>query len=287
MSTDRAEQIERAQVLLAPGERPAGQAGRVHLRGLLVPALVVAVWWAVSALGLISPRVLPAPGAVASSAWDFVFAPRRAVLGGVVEFDGAAWLHLTASLARLLGAFGLAAAVGVPLGLSLGLSRRTAALLDPLVQALRPIPIYAWLPLAFAWFGLGEGAARWLIFIGAVFPIVVATADGARRVPPRWPETARMLGTTGIDLYRRVYVPAALPSIITGLRLGLTLGWMSVIVGELTGTPRGIGVMMFAAREVGRLDRVVVGMACFALLGLATDTLVRRIGRRWTAWTPT
>lgn len=252
--------------------------------GLAVPVALVAVWAAVTASGVVSPRILPSPAAVATAAYALLFGDATTTLPGVVRFEGAGVFHIAASLRRLLLAFALAAAVGVPLGLALGLSRRVALVLDPLVQALRPIPIFAWLPLGLAWFGLGEGAARFLIFIGSVFPIVVSTADGVMRVPKAWAETALMLGTPRSQLPRKVYLPATLPSIVTGLRLGLTLGWMSVIVGELTGTSRGLGAMMMAAREVGRLDRVIVGMAFFALLGLGTDLLVRRVSRRFTRW---
>ncbi|MDQ3538957.1 MAG: ABC transporter permease [Actinomycetota bacterium] len=252
--------------------------------GLAVPVALVAVWAAVTASGVVSPRILPSPAAVATAAYALLFGDATTTLPGVVRFEGAGVFHIAASLRRLLLAFALAAAVGVPLGLALGLSRRVALVLDPLVQALRPIPIFAWLPLGLAWFGLGEGAARFLIFIGSVFPIVVSTADGVMRVPKAWAETALMLGTPRSQLPRKIYLPATLPSIVTGLRLGLTLGWMSVIVGELTGTSRGLGAMMMAAREVGRLDRVIVGMAFFALLGLGTDLLVRRVSRRFTRW---
>ncbi|MBA3622207.1 MAG: ABC transporter permease [Euzebyales bacterium] len=271
------------QRLLAPS-RERVKRGPNGWLGLAVPVALVGVWAAVTATGFVSPRILPNPGAVATAAYAFLFGDATTTLPGVVRFEGAGVFHIVASLRRLLVAFCLAAAVGVPLGLALGLSHRVALVLDPLVQALRPIPIFAWLPLGLAWFGLGEGAARFLIFIGAVFPIVVSTADGVMRVPRAWAETALMLGTSRSQLPRRVYLPATLPSIVTGLRLGLTLGWMSVIVGELTGTRQGLGAMMMAAREVGRLDRVIVGMAFFALLGLGTDLLVRRVSRRFTRW---
>jgi NitT/TauT family transport system permease protein len=191
---------------------------------------------------------------------------------------------VAAGVGRWLSAFALAVGVGVPLGLALGLSRRAADLLDPLVQGLRSIPITAWLPIALIWFGLGEGAARYLVFIGAVFPIVIATADSAGRVPHHLVDAASMLGTPARALARRVYLPAALPGIVTGLRLGLTLGWMSVIVGELTGSTSGVGAMMFAAREVGRLDQIIVGMATFAVIGLMGDVALRAASRRFVAW---
>ncbi|MDQ3107419.1 MAG: ABC transporter permease subunit, partial [Actinomycetota bacterium] len=154
----------------------------------------------------------------------------------------------------------------------------------PLVQGVRSVPITAWLPIALVWFGLGEGAARFLVFIGAVFPIVITTADATSRVPRALVDTARMLGTPRRSLARRVYWPAALPGIVTGLRLGLTLGWMSVIIGELTGASRGLGAMMFASREVGRLDQILVGMAAFAIIGLAGDLLLRAATRPLVAW---
>lgn len=258
--------------------------GRPDWRGVLVPAALLAVWSGLAGLELVSTRLLPPPWDVVTALWEFLFAPARGVVAGVVPFEGAAVVHVTASVGRLALAFSVAAAVGVPMGLALGLSRRFAIYVDPLVQSLRPVPIFAWLPLAFAWFGLGEGAARALIIVGALFPIVVSTADGVARVPRAYSERALALGTPRRRLLRQVHLPAALPSVVTGLRLGVTLGWMSVVVGELTGTRYGVGVMMFAAREVGRLDRVIVGILCFAVLGVLSDLALRVVFRPLTAW---
>jgi NitT/TauT family transport system permease protein len=242
------------------------------------------MWGLLSATGALSPRLLPSPVTVLRSAGEFVSGDKRPAVPGVVPFAGAAGEHLQASLTRWAVAYVLAVAVGVPLGLGLGLSRWIGAALDPTVQALRSVPITAWLPIALVWFGLGEGAARFLVFIGALWPIVVATADATARVPGQLVDTARMLGTPRRALAHRVYLRAAAPGIGTGLRLGLTLGWMSVIVGELTGTNRGLGAMMFAAREVGRLDQIIVGMAAFALVGLAADVGLRAALRPAVRW---
>ena len=267
---------------------PSGHVSRRRRRqpalGLVVPAALLGLWWLASSTGSISPRLLPPPAAVAEAAWDFVAGPGRATLPGVTRFSGGAGRHVAASVARWLSAFAAAAALGVPVGLALGLSRRAADLFDPLVQAFRSIPITAWLPISLVWFGLGEGAARYLVFVGAVFPIVIATADSVARVPRALVDTALMLGTHRAALAGKVYLPSALPGILTGLRLGLTLGWMSVIVGELTGTDVGVGAMMFAAREVGRLDQIIVGMATFAVIGLAGDLILRTVSRRFVAW---
>ncbi|HEX2274445.1 MAG TPA: ABC transporter permease [Acidimicrobiales bacterium] len=257
---------------------------RRRLVGLVVPACLVGLWQLAISSGWISRRILPSPWSVAVAGRDFFAGPAQETLPGVVPFRGAATQHLSASVTRWLAAYALACAVGLAIGLGIGLSRRVADLIDPVVQALRSIPIFAWLPLALVWFGLGEGSARYLVFIGALWPIVVATGDAVSRVPRAYVETALMLGTRRRALARKVYVPAALPGIVTGLRLGMTLGWMSVIVAELTGTRRGIGAMMNAARETGRLDQILVGMVCFALVGLIGDYALRGLTRRYVAW---
>ena len=274
--------------VIAPSEAPATRTALRGWRraavGLALPALLVAAWALASASGRLSPRLLPPPSKALASARDFVAGEPRPALPGVVPFSGAAGDHVAASLRRWAVAAALAVGIGLPLGLGLGLSRWVAAGVDPVFQALRSVPITAWLPIALVWFGLGESAARFLVFVGAVSPIVVATADAAARVPRQLVDTARMLGTPRRDLARRVYLPASLPGIVTGLRLGFTLGWMSVIVGELTGTSSGLGAMMFAAREVGRLDQILVGMAAFAVVGLAGDLLLRFVTRPLVRW---
>ncbi len=267
----------------------ARQGGRRHrgwgwALGLIAPTVLVGFWALASAAGWISPRLLPSPADVGRAGWAFVAGEGGATFPGVTPFEGAAGRHVSASVRRWLVAYALAVVVGLGVGLGIGLSRLGARLFDPMVQALRSIPVTAWLPIALVWFGLGEGAARYLVFVGAVFPIIVATADSTSRVPAILVDTARMLGTPRRSLARRVYLPAALPGIVTGLRLGLTLGWMSVIVGELTGTDSGVGAMMFAAREVGRLDQIIVGMITFAVIGLLGDVTLRAATRRFVAW---
>jgi ABC-type nitrate/sulfonate/bicarbonate transport system permease component len=252
--------------------------------GLAFPALLIAVWSVLSATGVLSQRLLPAPIDVLKSGRDFVVAPKRSSVPGVVPYRGAAMEHVRASVGRWAIGYAIALGVGLPLGLGLGLSRWFSAAVDPIFQGLRSVPITAWLPISLVWFGLGNGAARFMIFVGAVAPIVVATADSTARVPRQLVDTARMLGTRPRDLARRVYVPFAFPGIVTGLRLGLTLGWTTVIVAELTGSSRGLGAMMFSAREVSRLDQIIVGMVFFAMIGLAGDILLRAVTRPLVRW---
>ena len=268
----------------APATRIRLSGWRRWAIGLVVPAVLLLGWWVASTSGELSERLLPPPGDVARSARDFFVGDQRPPIPGVTPFSGAADVHLAASLRRLAVAYAIAVVVGLPLGLGLGLSPWVSASVDPLFQALRSVPVTAWLPIALVWFGLGEGAARYLVFVGAVSPIVIATADAVARVPRSLVDTARMLGTPRRALARRVYLPGALPGIVTGLRLGLTLGWMSLVVGELTGTDRGLGAMMFAAREVGRLDQIIVGMVAFAVIGLIGDLLLRAGARPLVRW---
>ena len=277
--------LESTPVASLPGTAPArGRRGPRRLLGLLAPLLVLGLWQVASAAELIPTRLLPAPGTVGSSLVTFFTGPRTDTFAGVIPYSGAGLEHLQASLARLVVSWLLAVAVGTAVGLLLGLSPVFRDLLDPLLNALRAIPLFAWLPLVLIWFGIGEGAARALIFIGALWPVLVATADATARVPQGHIETARMLGTPRRGLWRAVYLPSALPEVLTGLRLSLTLAWTCVIVAELSGTDRGVGAMMNAARETGRTEQVIVGIAIFASFGLGADLLLRRVSRRWVRW---
>ena len=258
-----------------------------RLLGLVVPLLLLGAWQLVSTYEVVATRLLPAPVTVARAFWQFFFGDGAVALAGVVPFTGGGFDHLQASLGRCAISWLLAVVVGTGVGLLLGLSPLARDLLDPVLNALRAVPLFAWLPLALVWFGIGEGAARALIFVGALWPVLVATGDATSRVPRAHVETARMLGVPRRSLWRAVYLPSALPEVVTGLRLSLTLAWTCVIVGELTGTDRGVGAMMNAARETGRTEQVVVGIVVFAAVGLVFDLTLRRVSRRWVSWAQT
>lgn len=255
-----------------------------RLLGVVVPLAVLGGWQAVASAQVFSTRLLPSPTTVGRSLVDFFGEGTSLTLAGVVPFAGAGGEHLAASLQRCAVSWVLAVAVGLLLGLLLGLSPLARDALDPVLNALRAVPLFAWLPLALVWFGIGEGAARALIFVGALWPVVVAVGDSTARVPRSYVETASMLGTPRRQLWRRVYLPSALPEVVTGLRLSLTLAWTCVIVGELSGTTLGVGAMMNAARESGRTEQVFVGILVFATVGLVADLLLRALTARWVRW---
>ena len=270
----------------APPRAPVRRRSR-RVLGVLAPLAVLAAWVVVSAQGLVSTRLLPAPLTVAQALLDFFAGSSTVTLTGVVPFAGAGLDHLSASLARCAVSWALAVLVGTVVGLLIGVSVWARDLLDPVLNALRAVPLFAWLPLVLIWFGIGESSARALIFLGALWPVLVAVGDSTARVPRGHIETARMLGTPRRDLWRRVYLPSALPEVVTGLRLSLTLAWTCVIVGELSGVGTGVGAMMNAARESGRTEQVLVGIVVFATVGLLADLLLRAVTAPWVRWART
>lgn len=273
-----------AGVITSPATAGTGRRRSRRLLGVVVPLLLL-VGWQLAWQHELKPRsILPSPHQVLTAADAFFFGENTVTLSGIVPFKGAAWLHISASVERCLSTWVLAVGVGLVLGLGLGLSRWVADLLEPITNALRAVPLFAWLPLAAVLFGIGESPARILIFIGALWPVVVATTDSVARVPRTHVETARMLGTPRSRMWRRVYLPSALPEIVTGLRLSLTLAWTCVIVGELLGVSRGIGAMMISARESGATEQIIVGVFLFATIGYAGDRLLRLLARPLIRW---
>ncbi len=265
----------------------AARRGHRRPRRLLgvVPPLLLLAGWQLAWVHKLRPRsLLPSPHQVLTAADKLFLGHRIDTFAGVVPYAGAGWLHLSASLSRCGKSWAFAVVIGVVIGLGLGLSRWVADLFEPLTNGLRAVPLYAWLPLAIVQLGVGEKPARVLIFIGALWPVVVATTDSVARVPRAQIETARMLGTPRRRLWRRVYLPSALPEIVTGLRLSLTLAWTCVIVGELVGTSTGVGAMMNAARESVATDQIIVGIIMFAVVGYLGDRILRLLVRPLVAW---
>jgi NitT/TauT family transport system permease protein len=253
--------------------------GRASL-AFVVPAALLAVWQFATAGRPYS--LIPPPAEVWSEMVDLA-------VGGVNDdaFSGTLWAHLLASLSRVYGGFALAAAAALPLGILIGRVPLIRALLDPVLQILRPVPVTAWLPLAMILFGLGPRSAFFLVFLGAFYPILVNTVFGVRSVEPRLFEAASMLGCTGPAQFARVVLPAALPSIFTGLRLGLGFAWVVIVVGEMTGVQTGLGAIIMEARQLSRTEIVICGMAVIGVAGFVSDWLVMQLGRKLLTWSPT
>ncbi|MFH1151493.1 MAG: ABC transporter permease [Actinomycetota bacterium] len=196
------------------------------------------------------------------------------------------WGHAGASLARVLAGFAAACLVAVPVGVLMGWSKHLDAVLDPLVEAVRPVPPLAWLPFAVLWFGIGLVSSSFIIFLGVFFPVLLNTVSGVKSVDPRLPEAARTLGASEATILGRVLVPGASPSIITGIRIGMGIGWMTLVAAEMTGVKSGygLGYMILTARDYARYDLVASGIIVIGLLGFGMDACIRLVEKRLLRW---
>jgi NitT/TauT family transport system permease protein len=246
-------------------------AARRVLPSVAVIALIIGVWWAVVALT--RSVVFPTP-------WQ--------VVTGTVELarDGTLWQHIGASLFRVGAGFGFAVLVAVPLGLWMGWVSAAYVTLNPLFQMLRPISPIAWIPIAILWFGVGDLAPIFLIFISSVFPMVVQTTAGVHTIEKRYLRAAANFGVSRATLFRQVVIPAVLPQIIVGMRIGLGVAWLVVVAAEMIALRSGLGYLIIDSRNAGnRYDLVIAGMIIIGLIGLLLDRLMRGLERlkivRW------
>jgi NitT/TauT family transport system permease protein len=246
---------------------------------LIVPLLLLALWWLATASR--PDSLIPSPPVVAVQLWDLAF-------GGIYDdaFSGMLLPDLIATVGRVYGAFVLATIIALPLGMLIGRLSIVRGLLEPTLQLLRPIPVTAWLPLSMIMFGLGARSAFFLVALGAFYPILVNTVFAVRSVEPRLFEAAQMLGVSPAQLFPKVVLPASLPGIFTGLRLGLGFAWVVIVVGEMTGVQTGLGAMIMDARQLSRTEIVISGMAVIGLAGFLSDLAVQALGRRLLAWSP-
>jgi ABC-type nitrate/sulfonate/bicarbonate transport system permease component len=253
----------------APG---AGAVALSRLSRLTVPVALLLIWQAVSTFVLddTTRTLLPPPTAVAKAAWDLI------VSGELLH-------HLRDSLRREFIAFAWALCA-IPVGVAMGWWKRVHDQLDPLVEMLRPIPPLAWIPLSILWFGVGDTQNQFIIFLGIFFPILLNTIAGVRSVEPNLVRAARCLGGGEGAVLRRVVLRAALPQIVTGVRVGLGFGWMALVAAELVGANSGLGFLINDARTLLRTDIVIVGMITIGVVGLLLDLLIREITRRSMPW---
>ncbi len=222
-------------------------------------ALLLA-WEAASRLGLWRPWVFPSPSAIA-----------RSFGSGVA--DGTIPLGILVSLRRLVVGYLLSLVGGIALGLALARSRTLRDSVGTIVTGLQALPSICWLPLALLWFGLSETAILFVVVAGSLLSITVATESGVSNVPPLYVRAARTMGARGATLYLRVILPAALPAILSGMRLGWTFAWRSLMAGELLFVSGGLGQLLATGRELGDMARVMAVMVAIVTLGLVTEVL--------------
>lgn len=244
---------------------------------IISPLVALALWQILASAGLLG-KGTPSPVQVVQGIYDLIV---KGLPPGY-HLQG----HLLASLERVFTGFAIAVVIAVPLGILMGYSKRFEAVMDPLVEIIRPVPPLAWLPLAVIWFGIGLGSAAFIIFLGAFFPVVLNTISGVKSVDPRLVEAARTLGARDRTILARVMVPGAMPSMITGLRIGLGIAWMTLIAAELVGVKNGygLGYMIMAARDFARNDLVVAGIVIIGLVAFLADWLIRLAEKRLLRW---
>jgi NitT/TauT family transport system permease protein len=239
------------------------------------------------ALGVALAFVLSWHFAVRASGSEIFPAPLQ-VATGLFELaqKGVLIRYVVASLFRVSCGFLLGIVVGIPFGLIIGWYARAYAAFNPMIQIFRPISPIAWIPVAILWFGVSDLAPIFLIFLASVFPIVTSTAAAVQNIQLVHLRAARNFGLSGLALFRQVVLPAAMPQILTGLRIALGVAWLVVVAAEMIAVDSGLGYLIIDARNAGkRYDLVVAGMVLIGLIGLGLDTLVRRLERldevRW------
>lgn len=232
---------------------------------------VIAVWWWV----------------VVQTA-SVIFPTPLQVVTGALELaqDGTLWEHIGASLFRVGSGFAAAVAVAVPLGLWMGWVAGAYTTLNPIFQMLRPISPIAWIPLAILWFGVGDLSPIFLIFIASVFPMIVQTTAGVHTIERRYLRAAANFGVSRTVLFRRVVIPAVLPQIIVGMRIGIGVAWLVVVAAEMIALRSGLGYLIMDSRNAGnRYDLVVASMIIIGFIGLLLDGTTRLLERmksvRW------
>ncbi len=239
----------------------------------LVPALILLTWEGASDLGLLKAQIMPAPSLVAAAAWRLLR-------------SGELWTNVEISAWRALAGFVVGGGIGFALGIANGLSSLSETLLDSTLQMLRNIPHLALIPLVILWFGIDEEAKLFLVALGVFFPIYVNTLHGVRSVDRQLLEMGRAYGLSSAALFFRVVLPGALPSVFVGLRYGLGIMWLTLIVAETIAASSGIGFMAMNAREFMMVDVVVVSILIYAALGKLADSLARALERTFLAWNP-
>lgn len=228
---------------------------------VLLLASLIGLWWLV----------------VVQSA-SVIFPTPLQVVTGTLELvaDGTLWEHIGSSLMRVGTGFLLAVIVAVPLGLWMGRVDAAYTTLNPVFQILRPISPIAWIPLAILWFGVGNASPIFLIFIAAVFPVIVQTAAGVHTIEKRYLRAAENFGAPRAKLLRQVIFPAVLPDLIVGMRISLGVAWLVVVAAEMIALRSGLGYLIMDSRNAGnRYDLVIAGMIIIGLIGLLLDGLMR------------
>ncbi len=241
----------------------------------LTVASVLLSWWAVTYFGLIEPLFLPSPQAVTQRGWLIL---TQGYMGSSL------WQHLDASLQRIGLALLAAVLVAIPLGIAIGRNRIAQGIFDPLIEFYRPIPPLAYLPLIVIWCGIGELSKVLLIFLAIFAPVAIATATAVRNVDLSKIRAAQSLGASQVQLIRYVILPGALPEMLTGIRIGLGVGWSTLVAAELIAATSGLGFMVQSAAQFLVTDVVILAILLIAMIAFTLEMGLRALQRKLVPW---
>ena len=244
----------------------------------LLPLLLILIWQGLSSIQVIPSYKLPSPVEILLGLKDLL------ILG--VPPGNLLHNHVLYSLYRVALGYAIAALLAIPLGLLMGWSAGLLRMIRPLFELVRPIPPLAWIPIAILWFGIGIKSAAFIIFLGAFFPILLNTISGVLSIHPILIEAARTLHAREKDIFLKVLLPGAVPSIFVGMRIGIGIGWMTLVAAEFTGVKEGygLGYMIMTARDIQRPDEILAGMLVIGVIGLLIDIGLRAIESRMIKW---
>lgn len=254
------------------GDRQArrDRIGAIVVGGLSVVTFLL-VWQGLVSTGLVHKAFLGSPETVANAAWKLIS-------------DGALYKHTTASASRVLMGFALSSTAAIILGLAMGVWRPLKAVFDPIVSLIRPLPSLSWIPLSMMWLGIGEEQKYAIVFMGTLAPTLVFVVDATRRVDPLLIRAARNLGANQVQVLWEVILPGALPSILSALKVTMALAWACIISAEMVGATRGLGFLIWNAKDWANIAQVIVGMLAISLTVLVLDIVYRLVERRLTPW---
>lgn len=240
-------------------------------KGVISVILLISAWEILVRIGVIDTFLIPEPSQIALTVIKVVS-------------SGEIFSHILASLKRIAAGFLFASLLGLTLGFLLGRDQRVAEYIIPVIELFRPIPPIAWIPIALIWFGLGDGSAYFIVFLGSFFPIFVNTLHASKNVPQLYINAGQSLGMNKARLFREVIIPHSIPQVITGMRIAIGFAWMTVIAAELIGATSGLGYFIELNRTNLRTDRIIVGMLIIGLVGFLINYFAQLIENKLTPW---
>jgi taurine transport system permease protein len=238
-------------------------------------AVLLFVWWLVTAMGWVKPLFVPAPQTIVQK---FIVIFGKGFTGTPL------WSHILISTGRVFGAFLLACVIGIPLGLAMGISPIIRGIFDPPIEFYRPIPPLAYLPLMIIWFGIGETSKVLLIFLSVFAPVALGARAGVRSAAIEQIHAAYSFGATRWQVLQHIILPAAMPEILTAMRIGIGFGWTTLVAAEMVAATKGLGYMVLAASQFLQTAIVIMGIVVIAAIAYLFDLLMRFIERKVVPW---